>query len=178
MNKNYNSYFKNLFKIIFYFAGCAGCSLLWGFFLAVASSYSLFCSARASNCGGFSCKQGLQGTQASAAVAHGLAVVAVPGLYSTGSTVVEHGLSNSPKTRDWTHVSCTGRRFFTNEPPGKPWWCLFFLKNNAYYYPDCTSVVFQAASYMGLEIVTWESHWPINISMDHTEYIILCSETH
>ena len=45
-------------------------------------------------------EQGLQGTQASAAVAHGLAVVAVPGLYSTGSIVVEHGLSNSPKTRD------------------------------------------------------------------------------
>ena len=61
---------------------------------------------------------------------------------------------------------------------GSPDDAYFKKKNNAYYYPDCTSVVFQAASYMGLEIITWESHWPINISMDHTEYIILCSETH
>ena len=51
---------------------------------------------------------GLQGTRAS--------VVATPRLYSPGSTVVVHRLNCSVaralsfRTRDQTHVSCTGRR--------------------------------------------------------------------
>ena len=67
-------------------------------FLAVARSPSLFCSARLLTAVASPAEQGSRHT-GSAAVAPGLAAVAVPGLYSTGSIVVEHGLSNSPKTR-------------------------------------------------------------------------------
>ena len=99
--------------------GCAGSSLLHNLFSnckghGLLSGYSV----RAANCSGFSCRDRLQSTQASVAAASGLS--------STGSVVAQYELScpwhmGSSQTKDWTHVSCTGRQMLyhwaTREAP-------------------------------------------------------------
>ena len=84
------------------------------------------CDARASHCGGFSCcKHGLQGTQASAVVTHGLS--------SCDSQALEHRLKNCgaqvwllhdmldlPQSGIEPKSPVLAGEFFTTEPPGKP----------------------------------------------------------
>ena len=56
--------------------------------------------------------------------------VAAPGLQSTGSIVVVHGWVaprhvGSSQIRDWTHVSCTGRRILHHWASSEaPRWCI------------------------------------------------------
>ena len=105
------------------------------------------CGAGASHCGGFSSDgPGLQSLGAS--------VVAVPGLWNTGSTAVVHGLSCSSAhgifpDRNRTHVFCTGRWILTTEPPGKT-----LSENFSIYLPQSglnSSVVSPTLNSCGLQ---------------------------
>ena len=116
LNNQYAMFFIISNSLIF---GCAGSSLLHNLFSnckghGLLSGYSV----RAANCSGFSCRDRLQSTQASVAAASGLS--------STGSVVAQYELScpwhmGSSQTKDWTHVSCTGRQMLyhwaTREAP-------------------------------------------------------------
>ena len=118
----------NLKKYIFILKSLWPCRVLIAaraFSLAVLGGGYSGCSVQALHCCGFSCcRAWALGVQPSVIAAHGLS--------SRGSQDLEHRLSSRPIglvalwhvgsswTRDWTHVSCTGRGFFTTEPPGEP----------------------------------------------------------
>ena len=84
------------------------CCCLGFFLVAVSQGYTLVVVRGLLIAVASLVEYGLQGTRAS--------VVATPRLYSPGSTVVVHRLNCSVaralsfRTRDQTHVSCTGRR--------------------------------------------------------------------
>ena len=84
-----------------------GLEAAWAFLRLWQAELLSRCRAVASHCCGFSC-----GAQALGAWA---STVAAPGLQSTGPVAVSQGLvaqqpAGSSWTRDWTHVSCTGRQ--------------------------------------------------------------------
>ena len=76
-------------------------------------------------------EHGLSGTQLWVAAAGG-SVVAAPSLQSTGSMVGAHGFSSSPHLPGPGIQSASpafGRWSFTTEPPGKPCFQLFKVRN-------------------------------------------------
>ena len=80
------------------------------------------CSVGASHCGGSSCcgAGGLEHSFQLQELLHVGSVVAVSGLYSTGSIVVVHGLSCFKGYGIKPVSPELAGRFSTTEPPGKP----------------------------------------------------------
>ena len=76
----------------------------------------------ASHCGGSPCcgVRGLEHSFQLQELLHVGSVVAVPGLYSTGSIVVVHGLSCFKGCGIEPVSPALAGRFLTTEPPGKP----------------------------------------------------------
>ena len=116
------------FLIILFIFGCAGSSLVLELFSSCRQQGLLSsCGAQASHWGGFSCGARALGSMSFSSCLMGL-VVATPRLQSTGSVIVAHGLSCSLACGillDQGSNSCLlhrlAGRFFTTEPPGKPW---------------------------------------------------------
>ena len=114
-----------LFLLLFYF-DCSGSSLLLGLFSSCREQGLLLsCGAWSPRCGGFFCR----GVWAPGVWA---SVVAVPGLWSTGSIVVAQaqlvrGTWNLPGSGIRLMSPALTGRFFTTEPPGQPLLFLFIL---------------------------------------------------
>ena len=88
-------------------------------------------------------------------------VVAVPGLWSTGSIALVHKLSCSSaccsmesfRTRDGTSVPCIGRWILYPEPPEK----LFFFSVCLYYYAES----FVRAGPLSTTLISWLMQCPM-----------------